>query len=230
MGAALAAAALVAAHLLAGGLRFLDVAPRSRWLSAAGGVSVAYVFVHLLPELREAQEAVEREAGGFLPFLEDHVFLVALAGLALFYGVELASRRSGGGGGAFRLSMTSFAVYNAIVGYLLVEREDDGVRDLALFALAMGVHFVVNDHALRAHHREAYARVGRWLLAASVVVGVAVGHAAELSQAGLGLLIAFLGGGVILNVLKEELPEERESRFWAFALGAAAYAALLQAI
>lgn len=30
-----------------------------------------------------------------------------------------------------------------------------------------------------------------------------------------------------MNVLKEELPEERQSRFWAFALGAAAYAALL---
>jgi hypothetical protein len=30
-----------------------------------------------------------------------------------------------------------------------------------------------------------------------------------------------------LNVLKEELPEERQSRFWAFALGAAIYALLL---
>jgi hypothetical protein len=40
-------------------------------------------------------------------------------------------------------------------------------------------------------------------------------------------LFAFLAGGVVLNVLKEELPEERESRFWAFALGAASYTALL---
>ena len=30
-----------------------------------------------------------------------------------------------------------------------------------------------------------------------------------------------------MNVLKEELPEERQSRFWAFAVGAASYAALL---
>ncbi len=27
------------------------------------------------------------------------------------------------------------------------------------------------------------------------------------------------GGGVIMNMLKEELPEERESRLWTFALG-----------
>ncbi len=32
---------------------------------------------------------------------------------------------------------------------------------------------------------------------------------------------------MILNVLKEELPAERESRFWPFAFGATAYAALL---
>lgn len=43
----------------------------------------------------------------------------------------------------------------------------------------------------------------------------------------LAVLIAFLAGGVVLNVLKEELPEERESRFWAFAIGTALYAALL---
>ena len=30
-----------------------------------------------------------------------------------------------------------------------------------------------------------------------------------------------------MNVRKEEHPEERESRFWAFALGAAAYALVL---
>jgi hypothetical protein len=33
--------------------------------------------------------------------------------------------------------------------------------------------------------------------------------------------------GVIMNVLKEELPQERKSRFWAFAVGAGAYAAIL---
>jgi len=38
------------------------------------------------------------------------------------------------------------------------------------------------------------------------------------------VLLAFLAGGVILNVLKEELPEERDRRFWAFLVGAAAYA------
>ena len=33
---------------------------RSRWLSLAGGVSVAYVFVHILPELAKGQDVMVR--------------------------------------------------------------------------------------------------------------------------------------------------------------------------
>ena len=43
----------------------------------------------------------------------------------------------------------------------------------------------------------------------------------------IGLLFAFLAGGVVLNVLKEELPEDRQSRFLPFLLGAGGYALLL---
>jgi zinc transporter ZupT len=56
-----------------------------------------------------------------------------------------------------------------------------------------------------------------------------VGLVTEISEAALGVLFAFLAGGVIMNVLKEELPEERESRFWAFVLGAGLYAGVLLA-
>jgi len=93
---ALSAAVMLALiHLLSGKLRFLSSVPRSRWLSAFGGVSVAYVFVHLLPELAEGQRTLEREQPGtVLEFLEDHVYLTALAGLVLFYGVENHSLRS----------------------------------------------------------------------------------------------------------------------------------------
>ncbi|GGM40973.1 hypothetical protein GCM10011351_28980 [Paraliobacillus quinghaiensis] len=46
----------------------------------------------------------------------------------------------------------------------------------------------------------------------------------------LALLFAFLSGAIILNVLKEELPEDRESSAWAFSLGANGYLALLLTI
>jgi zinc transporter ZupT len=91
----------------------------------------------------------------------------------------------------------------------------------------MGVHFVVNDYGLRRDHKVAYDRMGRWLLAAAVLAGWVVGLSLEVSEAALAVLFAFLAGGVIMNVLKEELPEQRESRFWSFALGAALYSVVL---
>ena len=254
----IAVAVLAAIHLFTGRLVFLSEIPRSRWLSAAGGISVAYVFLHLLPELSKGQEVVGEEVGEGLAFLDRHIYLVALTGLALFYGLERLARQhaprrvessnrrqdeaagrgtaaspAGGTENApvFWLHIGSFAIYNAIIGYLLLHRtgEDEDASTLAFFAVAMATHFLVNDVGLREHHRTAYHRVGRWILAGAVLLGWAVGVAYEVPDAALFLLLALIGGGVILNVLKEELPEERESRFTAFVLGAAIYAVLLLA-
>ena len=88
----------------------------------------------------------------------------------------------------------------------------------------------VNDYGLRADFAERYERHGRWVFVAALFGGFALGATTDVSERTLALLLAFLAGGVVLNVLKEELPEERESRFSAFVLGAAGYAALLLAV
>jgi len=239
LGALLAALGLALVHLYGGKLRFLGGTPRSVWLSTAGGVSVAYVFVHLLPEVSEVQEALEDALGGALGFLENHSFLVALVGLVVFYGLERAakaSRKQRGGeahataAGVFWLHIGSFALYNLLIGYLLVRRPEGGLLALALFFVAMALHFVVNDYGLREHHKAAYTRTGRWVLAGAVLLGWTVALFGEVSEAAIGVLLAFLAGGVVLNVLKEELPAERESRFWPFALGVAVYTALLLSV
>ena len=49
-------------------------------------------------------------------------------------------------------------------------------------------------------------------------------------RAAVGVRFALLAGATVLNVLKEEPSEERQSRFGAVALGAAGSAALLLAL
>jgi hypothetical protein len=256
-----AARGLALVHLFTPAMRFLSGTPRSAWLSIAGGVAVAYVFVHLLPELAAAQEDISRAAGDSgVHFAERHVYLIALAGLAAFYGLDKLAKRSRGqrlegeaprspaasrvpdaasgrapatppdaatSAAVFWIHMVSFGVYNALVGYLLLHREQPGLRGLAFFAVAMALHFLVTDFGLDEDHKLRYRRVGRWLLAAAVAAGLAAGAATEIPKAALAVLVGFLAGGVILNVLKEEVPSERQSRFWAFALGMGVYAALL---
>lgn len=65
------------------------------------------------------------------------------------------------------------------------------------------------------------------LLAVAPMAGLLLGLCTSVSDLLLSSLFAFLAGGVILNVLKEGLPGNRQSRFSAFALGATFYAALL---
>lgn len=221
-------------HLLAGKLTVLEGIPRSRWLSFAGGVSVAYVFLHVLPELSEGQEAVGEI--GALEAVSHHVYLVALVGLVLFYGVERAAlidrnhertSSEATSPAVFWLHVGIYSVYNALVGFLLVHREDPTRFALLWYVAAMGLHFVVNDFGLRDHHKHRYRSRGRWILGSATMVGWGAGMTLSSGPVVTSILFAFLAGGVVLNVLKEELPEERKSRFWAFALGVVLFATIL---
>ena len=68
--------------------------------------------------------------------------------------------------------------------------------------------------------------MGRWLLAGAVLVGAASGYLIQVSNVVFAALFAFLGGAILLNVFRGEFPEERDSQFGAFVLGAGGYTAL----
>ncbi|HEX2987694.1 MAG TPA: hypothetical protein VHS06_05930 [Chloroflexota bacterium] len=225
-------------HIFAGRIRFLNVVPRSRWLSMSGGIAVAYVFVHLLPEISRGQSLVIQKGSFTRFFREQHIYLTALAGLVAFYGLERAAKISkpqtpAGQNEAlpnkqvFWLHIVSFGLYNMLIGYLLVHREVTGLRSLLFFWFAMSLHFLTNDYDLRQDFKDYYRHVGRWILAAAVLAGWGIGILFALNDVALAFLFAFLAGGVVLNVLKGELPAERESNFWAFVSGVALYTILL---
>ncbi|HRK95714.1 MAG TPA: hypothetical protein PK694_05275 [Rhodospirillales bacterium] len=238
---ALLACGFALIHVFIGKLRFLDVVPRSRWLSAAGGVAVAYVFLHILPELATHEQIFAEGLGASAATAEALVYLTALAGLSAFYGLERAAtvlrvRRAGGRSGEdgvetriFWLHIGSFGLYNLLIGYLLVHREEAGPWSLAVYFVAMGLHFVTSDFGLRIDHAHRYDATVRWILVTAVLAGWALGLATTIPQVAVGFAFAFLAGAVVLNVLKEELPEQRQSRFWPFLLGAAGYAAIMLA-
>ena len=234
--AGFAALLLALIHLFAEKFNFNDI-PRSKWLSFAGGVSVAYIFVHLLPELAEWQEVIaEKER---FSFLKHHSYIVALLGLTLFYGLERAAKLSNESEretdneelphniSIFWLHISSFALYNTLIGYLLVHREDESLSSLLWFAIAMAFHFLVNDYGLLDHYRNAYRRKGRWLVTIAIIGGWLLGALSTLPNVWVSILFSFVAGSTILNILKEELPEERKSNFWAFAIGIILYSAML---
>jgi hypothetical protein len=228
-----AALALAAVQVLPRFIPTLEGTRRQEALSAAAGLSAAFVFLELLPQVRERADAVTGRTEGLLGFVPDEAFFLALVGLLVFYGLETLARRSRRTGHgvtddpAGLAQISAFAGYYALIGSLLWTQEG---RDLVSFSIAVGIHFLVVDYGLRAHHPVAYRRVGRWLLAAAVLVGCAVGGLAGVPEGIVGIALAFLAGAIMLITLKEELPKEAEGRFGAFAGGAAAYTVLLAVV
>ncbi len=232
---------LVLVHLFINKLRLSHI-PRSKWLSLAGGISVSYIFLHVLPEFAHYQEMVaENIQISWLAFAEHHIYGFSLIGLVVFYALERAakkartSQRKPGDGKesydvkVFWIHMISFFFYNMIIGYLLLHREDDSNLGLLYYVVAMAFHFMVTDYGLYDHYRGLYQKKGRWMITAALVVGWGLGIWTEIAERYIGMIFAFLAGGVIMNVLKEELPEERKSNLWAFAAGTFAYGALVLA-
>lgn len=236
----LAAIALSVVHLIVPPMRFLTDPPRSRWLSFAGGVSVAYVFVWLLPELARRQVVIGAVTPPAWSFLENHIYIIALLGLLVFYGLEHMVRTSAGassgrssesaaGSRLFWAHVLAFGAYNLLIGYLL-HREPSGLASLVFFTIAIGLHLIVIDLDLIHHHRWEYLKPGRFILAGSLVAGWLIGSVTEVSEVILAILLSFLAGSVILIALKEELPEERQSRIGPFFVGAVGYTLLLLAL
>ena len=235
VGPLLAATALAVVHLLAGRVHSHGILPGRVWLSAGGGAAVAYVFVHILPELGRGHRVVG-ESATFGWLVERYVYLVALFGFILFYGLEHLAQRGAPRETAavdprvFWIHVGSFGAYNALIGYLLVHRTEPGPVVLVLFAAAMGLHFLVIDHGFHQHFQNRYHDVGRWLLSFAVLVGWAIGQVVPVSETQLHVLFALLAGSAILNVMKEELPDHYDSRFTPFLAGATGYTLLLLSI
>jgi hypothetical protein len=232
-------AVLMALHLLAPRIRRLPLVPEHRTASFAGGIAVSYVFLHLLPELAEGNTRL-REAFGEetapSPVVELGVFLVALTGFILFYGLERAAERSRArrddSGAVFWVHLGSFALYNAVITYTLPSTYRTGVVFAVLFTVAMALHFVLSDRGLEEHYGRRFdRRLPRLLLAGALLLGWLLAVLAAPTRAvTVAVLTAFLAGSVLLNVFKEEVPDARRSSFAWFLAGAAIYAALLGAV
>lgn len=220
-----------AIHLFIGRLEWLESLPRNRFLSFAGGVAVSYIFLHVLPDLGAHAAEISADEAREPIRVESLIYGLGLLGLMVFFGLERRVRQSRqesrdrGGGDRMMvdvlwLHIASFSVLNFLIGYLLNNREEMGAVSLALYFGAMVLHFVTADLGMRRDHAAAYDRIGRWIIVAAVTGGWLAGLYIDLPPIAVGCVFAFVSGGIILNVLKEELPEDRESKFLPFAGGA----------
>lgn len=244
------ATAVVATFLLAGVFPLLwprrVIDERLPWyrsfISFAAGVSLAYVFIDLLPEFSGMGDELLREEAVRLPIPEYVVYIAALLGFVLFYGLERLVRWSRRGRSEeeereaeeteeladFRIKIVGMAAYAGLVLYLMTAGIRSGSEEgLIVYVIAMLFHFVAVKHSLRYEYPQPYARAGRWVLFFACIAGGLLGLVLEASVGTEAVLLGFLGGMLIMNTTVMELPSEKEGRFGMFFLGSVLYAVLL---
>lgn len=205
-------------------------------ISASAGAAASYVFVQLLPDLQEASSRFAHAAAGRgWWFAETHVYLVAMAAFVLFYGLDhLVSRWRRETSAEeevpvpiFAFHVGGFVLYGAAISYMVTRRVGLADGALALYALAMSLHFLCIDHSLFREHPRRYLRWGRYLLVAGVLAGWGAGQLGPIPPTVGCTLLAMVAGGVIVNSMVMELPREKEGRFWPFLAGALVYAGIV---
>lgn len=227
------AAALLLASVCIFGDKFRAKSHHRWWISIAGGVSVSTVFIDLLPEISEKQARFSAAADHSAAlFPEQAIYLYALTGFVLFYGLQYLMAASASGEGApsglfssFRLA--AFAGYSALIAYLIVHNVWNSGPSLVLYTFAMSFHLLLVSHALAGEQHASYKKRGRWILVLAILVGWSAGVFTSIPDQVEARITGFVCGSVIMNTLVVELPEGRGGRFWPFVLAAAVYALIL---
>jgi hypothetical protein len=202
-------------------------------ISIGAGISTAYVFVRLLPELSEASEVfVDETSGRGLPRADLRVYVSALVGFILFYGLQHLVKQSrkrdtDQSMRVFFPVIAGFAAYAWLVCCLMTHGFTARPTRLGLYSVAMGLHFLGIGHALVREHPGPYNRFGRALLAAASIAGWATASFVSIPHAALITGFGLISGGVVMNSMITELPGEEGGRFWLFAAGAVGYALVL---
>ena len=212
---------------------------RRRFLSFAAGISVAYIFVHVLPTLNVIRELHTQSPNDFkILFPEYSVYLWTMVGFLVFYGLEtivVSSHRSPenhagdhNSASSWRpwLHFSGFALYIWLLTYMMVWTGKENLA-LCLFAVAMGMHIFTISCNLSSHYQAVYDRRGAYLLALASLAGWACAMTLNIPTQIVLNLVAFVCGGVVVNTAIAELPKEKEGRYWSFLTGATVYTAML---
>lgn len=204
---------------------------RQRLISSCAGVALAYVFLHLLPELGQMQQELLEHLGEDRPnvWFREHLYVLALIGLLGFQLVDTFSRRRESTETptlADRGEIGFFSLYAALIGYLIMENAELD-RPILLITVALGAHFFGTDLDLAERYRRLFVTRSCYVLAAATIVGMIVAMVSQVNDAGIMIGYAVLAGGLLINTLRTELPEPAKVRNLYVLFGAAGYSALM---
>jgi hypothetical protein len=177
-------------------------------VSLAGGVAVGYVFLFMLPKIGDYTAAIVRNEVDGWEVMHYRLYAIALLGMLTYYlNSRLNVPRDGRRHMALAIHVALFALYNFTIGDLLANIPREGYFPYALVGAVFALHLLGVDHQLRAMYQQRFDTWIRWVIAFSVLTGWTVGVLFRMGPSTLAVLSAFLAGGILVNVMAEELPK-----------------------
>ncbi|MFV8830068.1 hypothetical protein [Alkalihalobacterium sp. APHAB7] len=215
-------------HLLANKIIPSEQFKRLRWLSFSGGLAVSYVFVYVLPSLHQEQQKLKDYSSTLT--MESELYVIGLLGLLLFYSLEKSLSYAQLKGSAekntvFWLQVGFYTLYNMLISYTVVASNVQGIQ-AAFYGAAIGLHYIAVANDLSLENPDQYNKVGKFVLAFGILTGWGLAIWVTVSSVVQAFIYAFISGAMILNVLKNELPKERNAHFLSFSMAIVSYTSI----
>jgi hypothetical protein len=193
--------------------------------SFAGGVAVAFVFLHMLPELVEQNEPIGKllaKLHWLTPLGDLSIFIAALAGFLIYYGLEILAEKqtSTSSNSLYRLHIATFCLYNFLITYTMTLRIATGLFFSLVFIIAMSLHFIIIDKKFTRLYPKKFSHTWRFILVGALLLGWVVSVVFDpVNVLVVAMMTAFLSGSILLNVFREELPSANRTSYRSFLLG-----------
>lgn len=197
------------------------------FVSFAGGVAVAYVFLHMLPNLVEYNKPIGKlliSHEWLTPFTELVIYIVSLFGFLVYYGFDLLAEKYQMQGHktnyVYGLHLIMFCLYNFLITYTMSLRAQTSIMATLIFTFAMALHFVLTDRKFSRSYPAKFNHNGRFILICALLMGWCCSVIFDpVNILVAAFMVAFLAGSILLNVFREELSSNRATSYPSFAVG-----------
>ena len=126
------------------------------------------------------------------------------------------------------LHLSCFAALNYLYAYSLPSLISTGLIYGILFTVAIGSHVFLSDRFSVIHHPNRFRQRNRWIGSSALVLGLLNAYLLHpISVLMLAFASAFLGGGLLMSVFREEFPTANSTRLLWFLAGSGGMAILL---
>lgn len=199
---------LGAAHVISPRVARLRTHPAQQ-AAFSGGLSVGYVFLHLMPSL----DAGDRVVG-------PRIYFVALLGFLLFYGLDVFFKPPKHVHPTkYHAYLWAFFIYDALLVFTLALGLPPTPTLTLVFALSLALDLLSTDLELQDQYGVRFVKSGRWVLLGGVAFGYTLSLFRRPDPFAIDILTAALVGFMMFHTFNGQFPVSRNKKFPAFLLG-----------